>query len=322
MNYRSLTLGAALAAAVWAGSIVSASAQSAIRIVVGVPPGGNLDALARLVADRLGPAIGSPVIVENRPGAGSAIANQYVKSAPNDGSTFLVAPISSMTIFPHSHNNVTYEPFRDFTPVIHLAKFKYALGVGASVPAQTLDDYVAILKKDQKFAMFGSAGAGSPTHFYGLLLGKAVGVEMMHIPFKGTSAVLTAVMSGDLPAAFVPFGDIANLAKAKKAQLLAIVDSDRSPDFPGTPTFKESGFDFDEGGQYLMYAPAGTPPEIVDRVAKIIKQALSDPKLVERLHSMYLEPTGYDAASVLTMTRKSFDAWGKIVRESGFAMEK
>ena len=321
MHYRPIALGLAFALAFCVGSIVGASAQPVTRIIVGVPPGANLDALARLIADKLASGLQSSVIVENRPGAGSALANLYVKTAPNDGSTFLIGPISAMTVFPHTHPNVGYDPFRDFTPVISLAKFKYALGVGTSVSADTFGDYVEALKKDSKLGMFGSAGVGSPTHFYGLLFGKKVGAEMTHIPYRGTSAVLVAVMGGELPAAFVPLGDIGKLAKNKKAKILAILDTERSAEFPDVPTFEELGFNFDESGQYLMYAPAGTPEATIDRVAMIVKKSLSDPQLRARLSTMDLEPTGYDATEVLSITHKSYDTWGPIIRQSGVKMQ-
>ncbi|MBN9427702.1 MAG: ABC transporter substrate-binding protein [Burkholderiales bacterium] len=316
--FRRLLLLALLAAS---STVVAQTAP--LRIIVGFPAGATFDMVARLIGEQLREELGRPVIVENRPGAGGALANQHVKAAPADDSTLLLAPLTTLMMYPHSHPQLQYDPFKDFVPVVHVAKFPYALGVGTQVPANSFKQYQELIKKNPKFGLFGSAGVGSATHYYGLMAAKASNLEFTHVPYKGTAGVLVAVRGGELPAGFVPLADMAGLASTGHAKLLAIVAEQRNQRFPDVPTFKELGFnDIVTGGDYTIFAPAGTSQEFVTKISAAVRKILKRPALVERFQQAYLEPTGYDASVVARELRSGYDAWGVIIKSSGFRVDQ
>lgn len=300
-----------------------AHAQSPLRIVVGFPPGATLDLVARLLGEKLHQELQRPVVVENRAGAGGAIANQNVKVSAPDGGTLLLAPVTTFTMYPHSHVDLNYDPFKDFEPVVHVGRFPYAFGVGKTVPAASVQEYIELVRKDPKYGFFASAGVGSATHFYGLMYAEGNNIEMTHVPYRGTSAVLMAVQGGELPAGFVPQADMARLAAAGEAKIMAVVADERIKDFPDVPTFGELGYpNISDQGQYAMFVPAGTPKEKIDEISQAIKKALQDDDIKERFKSVSLEPTGYDAQYIKDDMRKGFDTWGPIIRNAGFTGAK
>src|SRR3990172_2750972 len=194
------TLFAWAAIALAALSFNAAAQEGTIRVVLGYPAGATSDILSRVVADHMRQGLGQPVIVENKPGAGGRIANELVKAAAPDGTTLLMTPVASMSIFPHSFGNLRYDPFKDYEPVAHLSDFQLALGVSTKVPAKTLAEYVALVKKDSKWGYYASAAAGSIPHFLGVMFARAAGIEMIHVPYKGTANVLKALSGGEISA--------------------------------------------------------------------------------------------------------------------------
>ncbi len=326
MSQRSSFAKLLLAASISLGC-VAASAQTAdtspIRLVIGFPPGATLDVVSRMIAEKLRPHLGGRmVVVENKTGAGGAIANQLVKESPADGGTLLIAPITTLTMYPHSHPGLKYDSFKDFTPIIHIGRFPYGFGVGKGVQARTLAEYAQLTKTDAKQGFFGSAGVGSATHYFGLIYGKEAGANISHIPYRGTSAVLQAVQSGELPAGFVPLADMAMLVRSGNASLLGIVSSERSKAFPDVPTFKEAGYNVTDEGQYVMYAPANLPEAMVKRIESAMRTVLADTEIRARFQASYLTPTGYDGKRVTEMMHGGYNTWGPVIRSSGFNLEK
>src|SRR5581483_671268 len=167
----------------------SATAQEGVtRIVLGYPAGATSDILSRLVAEHMRQTLGRPFIVENKPGAGGQIANEVVKAAAPDGATLLITPVATMAIFPHSFaGKLRYDPFKDFVPVAHLSNFQLGFGVNANVPAKTLAEYVAAVKKDPKLGFYASAASGSIPHFFGVMFARTAGIDLTHVPYKGTA---------------------------------------------------------------------------------------------------------------------------------------
>ena len=213
MIYRRLVLGAFLACV--AGSAIAQ--EKTLRIVLGYPPGASSDALTRLLAERMRVLIAQQVIVENKPGADGRIGNETVKGAPPDGSTLLLTPVATMAAFPHSHGaSVRYDPFNDFEPVAHLANFQLSLVVNADVPAKSVAEYVALVKKDSKMGDYASAAAGSLPHYFGVLFARSAGLDMMHIPYKGTAPALQALAGGEIKAAMFVLADALTLVRAGK----------------------------------------------------------------------------------------------------------
>ncbi|OGA01476.1 MAG: hypothetical protein A3H35_08460 [Betaproteobacteria bacterium RIFCSPLOWO2_02_FULL_62_17] len=296
--------------------------DKAIKIVLGFPPGASSDTLARLIADRMRVSLEQPVIVENRPGAGGIVANEVVKAAQPDGSTILLTPQTSMVVYPHTFAKLRYDPFTDFTPIAQLTQFPLALGVAATVPANSVAEYVAWIRKDAaKNGFYASASAGSMGHFFGVMFARASGVATTHVPYKGTAQVLTGLASGDISAAVLPLSDLSFFERAGKARLLAVSGSRRSPFAPQVPTFKEVGFDIEGTAWYALYAPAGLPRNILTRYSRAAIDAVRSPDLKQRLEALGLEPTGLGSEELARIQKDDFDRWGPVVRASGFRSE-
>lgn len=310
---------AALCTAAFAGP-ATAQGEGTIRIVVGFPAGATSDALARVLAEHLQQTLKQTVIVENKVGAGGRIANELVKAAPADGTTLLMTPVATMAIFPHSYpGQLRYDPFKDFAPVAHLSNFHVGLGVAANVPAKSLKEYVAWVKADPKAnGYYASAAAGSIPHFFGVMFAKTAGIELTHVPYKGTAAAMTAIGGGEVSAISTVAADIRSLVTAGRARLLAVAGEQRDPSFPDVPTFREQGFDLVAKPWYGLFAPAGTPAATVDRLAKASAAAINDPALRKRLVDMGLEPTGQGPDRLAGALKDDFDRWGPPIRASGF----
>ena len=293
--------------------------ESAVRIVFGFPAGATGDILSRLVADHMRQALGRTVVVENKPGAGGRVGNEAVKAAPADGSTLLLTPVATIAIYPHSYaGSLRYDPLRDFVPVAHLTSFQTGLGVGSGVPANTLAEYVALVRKDPKFGFYASAGAGSIPHFLGVMLARAAGIELTHVPYKGTAPGMQALAAGEIAALTTVASDIATLVRAGKARLLATAGAKRAAAFPDVPTFRESGFDVEGEGWYALFAPAGTPQAAIDRLSAAAIAAVRDPGIRQKLEFMGLEPTGLGPAELCAIVKADYDKWGPVIRASGF----
>lgn len=313
--FRVLIIAAVLAAA-------PASAQDrAIRIVLGYPPGATSDTLARLVAEKMRQGLGQPVIVENKPGAAGRIAPETVKSAPADGTTLLLTPLANMVTFPHVYKSLRYDVFRDFVPLAHLANFDLGLAVNANVPAKTLKEYVDLVKKDPKMGDYASAAAGSLPHFFAVMFARSAGIEMNHVPFKGTAPALHALVGGQISAASVVLSDIAQLHRSGKVRALAASGAKRSQFLPEVPTFREQGYDIEGSAWYALYAPAGTPPDVVARLSKAAVDGIRAPDMQEKLANLFLEPTGLGPAQLGAIHKADYDKWGPVIRASGFTPE-
>jgi tripartite-type tricarboxylate transporter receptor subunit TctC len=298
----------------------TAPAGGVVRIVVGYPAGATSDTLARLVAEHMSGTLKQTVIVENKPGAGGRIGNETVKAAAPDGLTLLMTPIATMGIFPHSYaGQLRYDPFTDFVPVAHLADFQVGLGIATTVPAKNLAEYVAWVRSDpQKNSFYGSAAPGSIPHFFGVMFGRTAGLEMTHVPYKGTAPAMQALASGEISALSTVAADIRALVQGNRARLLAVAGDRRDPAYPDVPTFRESGFDLVAKPWYAMFAPAGTPPAALERLSRAAMAAVQDPALNKRLQEMGVEPTGYGPDRLATILRADHDRWGEVIRASGF----
>jgi tripartite-type tricarboxylate transporter receptor subunit TctC len=297
---------------------LAAAQEGSVRMVLGFPAGATSDILSRLVAENMRQTLGQPVIVENKPGAGGRVANETVKAARADGATLLMTPVATMSIFPHSFGDLRYDPFKDFAPVAHLSDFQLSLGVGASVPAKSLKEYVALVKKDPKMGFYASAAAGSIPHFLGVMFARTAGIEMTHVPYKGTAPALQALAAGEIAAATTLAADIGALVKGGRARLLAVSGATRDPAFPDVPTFKEQGYDMEGTGWYGLFAPAGTPQAAIDRLSRAAIAAIKDSGVNQKMLAIGLQPTGYGPAELARIMKADYDKWGPVIRASGF----
>jgi tripartite-type tricarboxylate transporter receptor subunit TctC len=314
-RWLTLALGVALAAT------AQAQTEKPVRIVVGFPAGATLDSLARQVAEKLRVSLNQPVIVENRTGAAGRLAAEFVKGQPGDGMTLLMTPLANMVTMPHSHKGLRYDPFRDFVPVSHVANFQIAFAVGPAVPSQTLRDYVALVKKDPKAGNYASAAAGSIPHFLGVMFARTAGIELTHVPYKGTAPALTDLVGGQIAAAVMTVPDIAQLQRAGKVRALAVAGTRRSAALPDVPTFKEQGYDLEGSGWYAVFAPASTPKETVDRLSRLVAQATQTPEVRAFIEKGGMEATGTTPAELAAMLKADYDRWGPVIKASGFTSE-
>ncbi len=308
-----------LAAALLCVASATLAQDKTLRIVLGYPPGASSDLLSRLLAERMRPLLGQAVIVENKPGGGGIVGNETVKAAAPDGSTLLLTPIATMAAFPHSHGAaLRYDPFLDFVPVAHLTNFQLSMLLNAEIPARNVAEYVALVKKDPRLGDYASAAAGSLPHYFGVLFAKSAGIEMTHIPYKGTGPALQALAGGEVKAAMFVLSDSLTLVRSGKARVVAVSGASRSGLAPDAPTFKELGYNIEGNGWYALFAPAKTPKDIVDRIAKAAIDVIRSADMKQRLEQMGLEPTGTGPAELAAILKADYDKWGPVIRASGF----
>ncbi len=310
----------ALAAALLCLASTTFAQDKTLRIVLGYPPGASSDLLTRLLAERMRPLLGGQtVIVENKAGGGGIVGNETVKAAPPDGSTLLLTPIATMAAFPHSHGaNLRYDPFKDFEPVAHLTNFQLSLLLNSDLPAKNVAEYIALVKKDPRLGDYASAAAGSLPHYFGVLFSKAAGIEMTHIPYKGTGPALQALAGGEVKAAMFVLADALTLVRSGKARVVAVSGSVRSGLAPEVPTFKELGYNIEGNGWYALFAPAKTPKDVIDRYARAAIEVIRAPDMKQRLEQMGLEPTGLGPGELGAILKSDYDKWGPVIRASGF----
>jgi tripartite-type tricarboxylate transporter receptor subunit TctC len=324
MDHRSLTFARGLKKLLWGLALITtgwASAQSgSVKIIVGYPPGATSDLLTRVVAEAMSKRLGQTVVVENRAGAGGQLGNLAVKAATADGTTLLMTPVATMSIFPHSYaGQLKYDPFKDFVPVAHLSNFQIGFGVANKVPAQNLREYIAWVKSSPtQHGFFGSAAPGSLPHFLGVMFAQNAGIQLEHVSYRGTAPAMQALAAGEIPALSTVAADIQSLVDAKKARLIAVAGEKRSPTFPDVPTFKEQGVDLVALPWYALFAPAGTPADVIQRLAQAAIQSVQDPVVNKKLVDMELEPTGYGPDRLGQIMKADHDKWGPPIRASGF----
>ena len=296
----------------------AARAEEPLKLVLGFPPGASSDTLTRLIADKMRVSLGRTVVVENKPGAVGIVAQLAVKAAPPDGNTLLMTPLAPMVAFPHSYSKLDYDPFKDYVPVAELCAFYLAMGVGSAVPAKTLAEYAALVRTGGTYANFASAAAGSLPHFFGLMFAKAAGVQLTHVPYKGTANVMQAMMSGEIPAAVLTVADWGTLQQSGKGRMLAVSSPQRLAQYPDVPTFKEAGYAIEGSAWYGLFAPAGTPQPIVDKLAAAAVDAVRQPDVRQKLEPLGLDVTGLGSTDMAKILRDDYDRWGPVIRASGF----
>jgi tripartite-type tricarboxylate transporter receptor subunit TctC len=320
MGARRLFAGIAFVAA-FAWQPGTSAQEQPIRIVFPFAAGGSGDGLSRLVGDKMRAALNRPVIVENRTGAAGRPAVAAVKNAAPDGSTLLITPIAPMVVYQYVYRNLEYDPIKDFAAVSQLATFDFAVAVGPKVPATSLKELVAWVKADPARASFGSPGAGTLPHFFGLLFGRAAGIELRHVPYKGSAATLTDLAAGHVPMVFTTISDFVEMHKAGRIRILATSGAVRSPFVPDVPTFSEAGFDIQGTSWFGAFAPARTPREIVDRYSTIMAAAVRMSDVRNRFLGWGLQPTGTSAAEFAAIQKADSERWGPVVKASGFSAD-
>lgn len=308
-----------IAAALFCGA---AQAQAPARMISGFPPGGGVDILARIFAEKWSEAIGRPAVVENRTGAGGAVGMEALKAAAPDGNTLIVAPDSNFSSYPHTVAKPAYDPIADFTGIALAGKYAFALCVSATVPANDLAQFIAWAKANPKSASYGSSGAGSLLQFYGLLISETVGAPLTHVPYRGVGPAINDVAAGQIAAAVLPLGTILPQVKAGKARIVAHSGAARSPAVPNVPTFKELGYpNLEQAGWFAIFGPARMRPEVIARLNDTFNSALRNESVKDRLIKLDLEIQEMTPAELAAMVRSDLERWGKVVKASGWQPE-
>ena len=311
-------LGAAFA--LLAAGVAGAQSWPAkpIRWIVPFAPGGTTDILARTISDKLTIALGKPVIVENNPGAGGGVgAVQTAKAAP-DGYTIMGGTISTHAINASLYKTLPYDPVKDFTPITLIARVPNLLVVNPDVPAKNLKELIALMKANPSKYTFASSGNGTSQHLSGELFKSMAGVDMQHIPYKGSPAALQDVVSGQVTMTFDNITTAWPLAKAGKLRALAVTTAKRSPIAPDVPTLAEAGLaGYEIGSWQGVFAPAGTPVDVVKRLNTEIVKIINMPDVREKLVGLGAEPVGNTPDEFAALVKSEVVKWAAVVKQSG-----
>ena len=319
INRRQILGSITAAAAVAAAAALPVFAQaSPVKILVGFPPGGSADATARLIAEKMTASMGSPVIVENRPGAGGRIAAQAVKDAAPDGNALMLVPMAVMVVQPVVFKSIKYDTTKDFTPIGNAATFPLALATGPATPAKNMTELVAWIKANPNLANYGSPATGSLPHFLGEMLGQAAGVKMQHVPFQGGAPLMTALLGGQLPMGFDTPLEFAENHRAGKLRIQAVSSAQRMTQFPDVPTLRESGINIEATGWFGVFGPAGMPAARTDALSAAVQAALRQADVMTKLSNLGLLASPESSAEMARRMAADKARWEPVIKATGF----
>lgn len=303
----------------WAqsGSTTGSWPNKPVRIVQPFAAGGGGDIVTRLLAERLQAELGQPVVVENRPGAGGNIGAQQVARQPADGYT-LMTTSGGFAIAPSLFKNLGYDPLKDFVPITKIAVAPLLVLVRADSPLRTMADLVAMARKDPKLVSYASFGTGSPAHMIGESINRQARITMTHVPYTAGNASVD-LLGGQVTVAILDALSQAPQVKAGRLRALALNGNQRLPALPDVPTLTESGLPFDLVGWHGLFAPTGTPREIVDRLNRLVNQIIAQPDVKARLFELAMFPVQPPTTPEqwAAMLRSDVQAWGELVRSAG-----
>ena len=309
-----------LAASLLAFAALGAAAQyptRPVKIVAPYPPGGSADILARTIAEKMTGSLGQQVLVENRGGAGGNIGTEAVAKSPPDGYTILVGTVATHAINPHVFPNLPFDPVKDFAPITPIAQNAIALVAHPSAPAATVRDLVEFARRNPGKVSFGSSGSGTPMHLAGELLKTMTRIEIVHVPYKGAGPAVADLLGGQIPYAFVSIAPTLPHLKSGKLKALGMIEDTRTPAAPDVPTIGEAVPGYALSSWLGLFAPAGTPPAIVDRLNAAAIEALRLPDVKTRLDAQGFDVITASPAAFAKTVRDDLDKWGRIVRALG-----
>lgn len=293
-----------------------------IRIVVPFPPGGATDILARAVAQDLQRTFGQSALVENRPGAGGNLGADYVAKSPGDGYTLLMGTVGTHGINVSLYSKMPYDAVKDFAPITLVALVPNVLVVHPSVPVRTVKELIDLAKKDPGKLNYASSGNGTSIHLSGELFKTMAGVNMLHIPYKGSSPAVADLLGGQVNLMFDNLPSSLQHIKAGKLRAIAVTSSKRSPALPDLPIIAEAGLPGYEASSWFgMVAPAATPRDVVAKLHDAIVKGLATPETSERLSSQGAEKVGNTPEQFAAFIRAEIDKWGKVVKAAGAKLD-
>ena len=309
--------------------LTGASAASAqtfpsrpMRIVVPFPPGGGTDIGTRILAQKLQEAWGQPVVVENKPGAAGIVGTDLTAKSTPDGHTIMMGNIGTHAINVSLYKQLSYDPVKDFAPVSMVADLPLLLLVHPSVPAKSVQELIALAKSQPGKLNFSSSGAGGSMHVAAELFKSMAGVDMVHIPYKGGAPAVADLISGQVPLSFATVLETIQFVKAGKVRALAVTNDRRSVALPDLPTISEAGLPGYQSISWLaLFAPAGTPKDIVNKISAEAVRILKLPDVRERLLAQGAEPIGSTPEQLAATLAKDIAKYARVIRESGYKPE-
>ena len=292
-----------------------------ITFIVGYPPGGASDVVARLIAGHMQTALKQPVIIKNQPGANSNIATEEVAKAPADGYTLLLGSIAN-AINASLLKNIHHDVNKDFIPVVQFMSSPSVLVVTSKLPVKTVDELVALAKEKPGALSYASTGSGSSPHLAGELFKLRTGIDLLHVPYKGAAPALTDVIAGHVQTGFKTALSALPSMQDGSIRALAVADTQRLPDLPNVPTMAEAGYaDFEVSSWNGIFVPAGTPPEVVQRLNATVNQILKDPDIDKRIRGMAGRPGGGSPAEFAALVQSETDRWGEVIRQNNITQQ-
>jgi len=308
----------ALAAALPMGAL--AQDKPPVKLLVGFAPGGSVDIVARLLAERLRPLLDQQVIVENKPGAGGRLVLGEVKRAPADGNTLVISPSGALVISPWLYH-LNYDPVKDFTPIARVVTFDFAVTAGPAAPAGDIRAVLNWLKANPVRANYGTSGVGTVPHFAGVLLSQASGVPLTHVAYKGGAPAVSDLLGGQIPIMVDTASETIEHHRAGRLRILAVTGNARSPVLPDVPTLKEAGIDATAEAFVGLFAPAGLPADKVKRLSDAMAEVLKAPDLQARVREIGLN-TNYAGPQQLGETQAAeLRRWERPIKASGYKAE-
>jgi tripartite-type tricarboxylate transporter receptor subunit TctC len=288
-----------------------------VRFVVGFPAGGATDVVARAISQNLSEALGQPVVVDNRAGAASNIAAEIVATAPKDGHTIFMGTVST-AINPSLYKKLAYDAVKDFAAITQVTDTPFMFVVHPSLPAKSVKEFIAIAKSRPGQLNYGSAGNGSGGHLFTAMFGSMAGVSLVHVPYRGASFATTSVLAGETIFMFDNIVTTLPLARSGKLRALAVTTQKRSRTAPDIPTIAESGVPgYDANAWFGVFAPAGTPVTVINRLHSEIARIVNLPDIRDRFLALGAEPVGSTPEQFSAFYRKEVAKWAKVVKDSG-----
>jgi tripartite-type tricarboxylate transporter receptor subunit TctC len=298
--------------------------QKTVRIIVGFPPGGATDVVARFIAEKLRGKYAETIIVDNRPGGGSRTAIEHAKKGDSDGTAILLTPSFPMVIYPHTYKKLAYDPLHDFTLATVCGVTAISLVAGPGLPAsvKTVAEYTQWVKSNPKQAKYAAIAAGSSPHFVGVMIAKATGLDLTPVHYKGGSQQMQDILGGQIPVGINPIAEVLPHTKAGKLRVLATTGTKRSKFFPDVPTMQESGYkDVVAHEWFGLYVPSKTSPEIVAKLNAALGEILKTEEMAENLAKFGTEVTFTSLADSATFLKSEYERWQPVVKASGFTAE-
>ena len=292
--------------------------EKPIKIIIGFPAGGPLDAHIRLLIEKLQASLGQPIIVDYKVGAGGAVGAQFVAQSPADGYTVLLANTGTMVINPAIYTKSPYDTLKDFQPIARTAQQPLALIVNKDIAANSLKEFVAYAKANPGLLNYGSAGNGGISHLVPEMLKNETGIFMVHIPFKGSAPAFTDLIAGHVQFMAESVPQAANYAKQGKVKALAVTSAKRNPALPNTPTVLETGVaNFEVVGFYGILAPKGTPPDVANKLSQAFKETLESPDIQKKMIDQGADPAYLNPDQFTKFLNGEMPRWAKAVKQAG-----